>query len=258
MARRPFVQPISRTVTPPSLRTRLSYNVQYRMNQGALLSPNTAIFQFCGNSVFNPDLNVTLERYPIGVPQYSNLYQRYHVHASRITVNAQPEGGITTAESNWLIFAHPYTSALPLGAVTSSDYRGQPFSSEMFTAGPISNVVRRSMRFNSAAVFSRPVSQIWCSETTSGYLVSTLFQPASQWFWGVVFTNSTATASLPLISANFTIEYDVVLYQVANVDPITHDTTGAFVESPPDVHVCVDDEMKDEPSAKPDQLFHRL
>jgi len=226
-------------VAPNQFRTRVAYSATYVASAAGTLSPNTGYFQFTGNSVYNPDLQVLTERFPIGIAQWSHLYQRYYVEACTLRVSAQPIGGISTAEANWIIVAHPYTVTLPTGALVATDFEGQPFCSQLFTAGPISHVVTRSRRFRSETMFSRPESQIHNSETTSGFLNSITYQPIDQWFWTVVFSNSSAAATLPALSFQFTMEFDVVLFQNGWANLALHSTEGAFVENTPESDYCV-------------------
>jgi len=226
-------------VAPNQFRTRVAYSVNYQASSAGTLSANSGYFQFTANSVYNPDLQVILERFPIGIAQWSHLYQRYYVEACTMKVSVQPIAGITAAEGHWIIAAHPYTSSIPAGAQTATDFMGQPFCSPLKTAGPISNVTFMRQRFSSAQMLSRPGSQIHNSEPTSGFLNSATYQPIDQWFWTIVFTNSTAAATFPALAFQFTMEMDIVLFQNGWANLALHSTAGAFVESTPETDFCV-------------------
>jgi hypothetical protein len=226
-------------VAPNQFRTRVAYAVKYVAAAAGTLSPNSGYFQFTGNSVYNPDLQVITERYPIGIAQWSHLYQRYYVAGSSLRVTAQAIAGIGSSEAYWIIAAHPYTNAIPAGALEASDFEGQPYCSKLQTVGPISHVTEMTKRFRSSTLFSRPESQIHNSEPTSGFLNSSTYQPIDQWFWTVVFTQANVSAGFPALSFTFTIEYDIVLFQNGWANLALHDTTGAFVETTPESDYCV-------------------
>jgi len=241
-------------VAPNQFRTRVAYSITYVASAAGTLSPNTGYFQFTGNSVYNPDLQVILERFPIGIAQWSHLYQRYFVEASSMTVTAQPVAGITAAEGNWVLVAHPYTSSIPGGALFATDFVGQPYSSRLMSVGPISNVTSITRKYRSSTLFSRPGSQIHNSEPTSGFLNSATYQPIDQWFWTLVFSNSTSALSFPAISFQFRIEYDVVLFQNGWANLAVHDTTGAFVEKTPETDFCVCPPLPEEELKVPEMV----
>lgn len=238
----------TRHVIPPFFRTKVAYSIRYRETDGTPLGANTVFYQFLGNSVFNPDLNTTFERYPIGIPQWSQMYQRYYVQSSKIDVRVQPQQGLTLGESMFVIYPHAYTSVLPGGALHADDFVGQPFASRVYTAGPVSAIGRGSMARTSALMFSRPESQVRCSEDTSGFLVSSSYQPNNQWYWTVVFSGQKDDATLMAQAITFTIEYNVILFQPNALVVTTHDTTGSFVENTPDTVLCAEpqEEKKEE------------
>jgi len=201
-------------VTPNVLQTQVRYVVNYSATDGASLGPNTRVFQFRGNSIFDPDANATFEPFPIGVPAWNGLYARYQVHSSRITVRAVANGVIAQNACTMIGWAHQYTQALPSGAVVAEDFVGQPNAGPLIAFGPVSgaSVGKFSMSRRTAFMLSRTDSNIFCGVDTSGVIASS--DPLVLWWWNVVISNHGTSPLLdPAVTLTFELVYTVNLFE---------------------------------------------
>jgi len=220
------------------------------------VSANTTAFIFTGNNLYNPDLNVALESYPVGHVQLATLYNRYQVMGSslEVTINAN-----AASSFRYMISAHAFSSNLPIGAVAAEDFTGLPLATRIQSLGPNTGttVGRLTRSYRTAFVLSRPESQLFNSEDHSGYCTNATFQPASQWFWYFVVSNNVIGSILPpSATITFRIVYHTRYYQPHMLTAHFHSTAGV---DPPDNSkdfdpcecVCPgeDDEKSEVPSA---------
>lgn len=84
--------PAQTQVVPQVYDTRVVYTATYSSTLASFpVSLNTNAFLFTGNSLYNPDLNVVLESYPVGHVQIGALYNRYQVIGSSIEEDGERE-----------------------------------------------------------------------------------------------------------------------------------------------------------------------
>lgn len=234
-------------VIPDVVENHIFYSIKYGSAVAAPISAFTAGFLFSGNSIFNPDRNAVLENYPVGVPQMSQLYARYQVIGSTIRVRCTVHDAIANTSLRFAIYPHAYTSALPAGAVAVDDFIGQPRCSQLVSVGPVSGISLSRIATHSlttSAMLSRPASQLYCNEDVSGFLATSTFQPNSQWFWNIIFSNSVDLLSIPLAEFEISINYHVRFYQPLNLVITNHATTGDVSHSFEPKPVCDCEEAK--------------
>lgn len=223
-------------VVPQNLIVDLIYSVRYDTSTASTFGTNSGYFLFSGNSVFNPDLNVTLENYPIGVTNWANLYARYHVISSSLETRCSVWAPIVDTSLRFCVWPHAYSATLPTGASDVESFVGQPLCSEVQIVGPVSGIsVSRSFKKNmsTARVFARPPSQLFNDENTSGYLVNNSFQPNSQWFWFVVFSNNVdGVFTIPKATFEFKLRFRVSLYHPRAMASTNHSTLGITKADP--------------------------
>jgi hypothetical protein len=230
---------------PLSQTVKFVYEVTYKASGGQPLSSNTTFFQFCGNSLFNPDLNSTFETYPIGVPQYSNLYARYMVLGCKMDVVAQAAGTDSTG-SKFIIYPHAYTTQLPALAADVDLFAGQPLASTPVVVGPSAgqSIVKLTSSKTTQTMLQRPRSQILRAQDTSGYLIlGGSYSPNSQWFFTLV-CSSMATGALPEAYLRIRLTFVAELYQVRSMAVSFHDTRLAHVSDDPEPEFCDCEEAK--------------
>lgn len=229
--------PVRSDIIPDTLQTHVRYSVTYAASAGTALSLSSNVFQFTGNSIFNPDLNSIVENYPKGVVEWAGLYVRYQVVKSEIECIVNPASSTSTialSQCKFILYPHAYSTALPGGAISADDLVGQPRASRLEILGPLSGTSNKSplrMSMTSSAMFARPDSQLRNSEEHSGFLVSNTFQPHSQWFWSFIITNNSGAAVPVDARITFNIRYTVRLYQPRGQNLVAHDTTGTYVEN---------------------------
>jgi hypothetical protein len=246
-------------VVPQVYDTRVVYTATYSSTLGSFpVSLNTNAFLFTGNNLYNPDLNVILESYPVGHVQIGTLYNRYQVIGSSIEVMVNAN---LASSFRYMISAHAYSSNLPTGATAVEDFTGLPLATKVHCLGPNTGttVGRISKAYRTSFVLSRPEQQCFNNEDLSGYCTNAAFQPASQWFWYFVISNNAIGAIIaPSATLTFRIVYHVRYYQPHMLTSHFHSTTGV---DPPDNDkdfdpcdcaamplVAEGDEMKDEDS----------
>jgi len=217
--------------------------VNYQSRSATTLSPITGNFYFSGNSIWNPDMNSSSEYYPVGVPQLAQLYSRYQVAGSSLEVTVQSMSvDPLLGNARFLIYAHPYTDAN--FALSVDQFSGQPLSGNVMTvctADGGKSTVKARASFRTSTVLCRPESQIFCGQDTSGYVTSVIYQPNSQWFWEIPFTNNFPTgAAIPELNFTFRVTYDVNFYSPNQLTDVIHSTIGA-IPPPPDPDPCLCD-----------------
>lgn len=219
-------------VVPQVYDTRVIYTATYSSTLAAFpVSLNTNAFLFTGNSLYNPDLNVILESYPVGHVQIGALYNRYQVIGSTIEVMVNAN---INSSFRYMLSAHAYSSNLPTGATAVEDFTGLPLATKIRVLGPnTGNTVGRISRsYRTSFVLSRPESQCFCNEDLSGYCTNATFQPASQWYWYFIISNNQIGAILPpSATLTFRITYHVRYYQPHMLTSHFHTLDGL---DPPD------------------------
>lgn len=212
--------PRGMTVVPNVMRTRFRYCVTYRTDAvGTALGTNSVLYQFAGNGMFNPDLNVILENYPMGLPEMSRLYGRYNVSASTIKVQIGTTQNISLTSVRMIIWPHQYTQSVPSGAQTVDDFVGQPNAGKIVEIGPVSGnshgVSLQSRR--TSYMLSRPEVQIFCAPDTSAIITNA--NPTTLWYWNVIITRNDIIVGRPAVDANFEITYEANLFEQEIYEP---------------------------------------
>lgn len=223
---------------PQSFRTRVKYQRGIPVDQFTVVNADTSVVQFLGNSIYNPDLSILLENYPIGVTEIAALYARYMVRSCKLTFKVQCTDSNLTSNGRYAVWAHPYTRVLPSGFSSADDLVGQTLASKMMSIGPVNGISVSqpfSRRFTTAQVLARPEIQILRAQDVSGYCVDGSFQPFSQWFWTIAVTNDTGLIGQPNgLRFQVELEYDVEFYQPRALIASNHSTLGSFVANFPE------------------------
>lgn len=235
------------------METTVTYMKQYNTADASTFGTSSGFFLFSGNSVFNPDLNAALENYPVGVPEISNLYDRYQVVASTISVRAITYDAIVNSAVRFCVYCRPYIASFSSSLQSVDDFLGQPNCSKMMMLGPVSGISispTLTVARSTASVLSRTPSQVQCSADTSGYVTDGTYQPASQWYWFVVFSNANSTAITPPGCVfELKVRYRVRFFAPRSLVASSHDVTGqvipVFEPDPVCNCVAVEEEKKD-------------
>jgi hypothetical protein len=229
-------------VVPQVTETSVNYTVTYLASAGTPISPTTSYFVFAGNSVFNPDLNASLENYPIGHFQWAFLYQRFQVISSAIEVRAHSTSTIPLGSCKFVIYPKPYSAAIPGSATTVDHFAGEPLAGRLRHVGPVSGtsvIAPERMAKTTAFMLSRPENQLFCNEAVSGYNTLNTFQPASQWFWLIVVEDDASPLSTgPDVQFTFSITYRVRYYQPHGLTVHSREDSGSGAQNTTDQPPC--------------------
>lgn len=195
------------------------------------LGPQTEVWQFQANSLWNPDNNATLENFPLGHFEWAFLYNRYQVISSTIRVTAHcTSTGTFDDATQILIWAKPYSNQFPTGATNLDSFVGQTDATAPRIVGTCigNSTLTMSSTKTTSHMLGRPDSQLFCNPDVSGYCVNSSLQPSSTWYWNVV-TQADNLNGLPApapISYRFTVEYRVRYHQPHGFILRNHAVTG--------------------------------
>jgi len=179
--------------------------------------------------MYNPNLYLLFEAFPTGHFQWANLYNRYQVLSSQMTIKVSSTDAILISDFRAVIFAHPYTSQLPTGASSVDDFVGQPFCTKTVQCGPVSGVsqaILRGPRVRASEILAIPQSTVRNQHDLSGYCTDPVFQPNSQWFYTVVVSNNASVTNQSVFNVSVHIDYEVSYYQPKLMSLHYHSVVG--------------------------------